>query len=369
MICRRSTSSLLEVGQSLGAHRQTPKIKWVVVARPRRCFMSRAASLVWCRVDDGQDPSLHRLRALTWRVVNAGAGRAQVAARAGSPAWSPRQPAPSPAKPHTAFDAFAHMPANPFSPKLAAKKKSPKLAMRPPDHHPPGWAPPRLIPGPRRRRSMLSRAPDGAAPPPPMPSHTPVKDDNGGDPWPAGSADPVAAARAATDGAAADLAAARPDAPRRRCQHIRPKSLQKSQNNGRRTGSRRRRQKQRDRSRPAPSARRTPDEIDSDDSDDDEREWSLRHALDEFGVTKVRVKGKQGARVILPQKRTRHALHAHRLGAWRLSKSTTGLRRRRQGASSPQVEHDPPAAPRGWGHHNDRKNSTLFRWQASKLVR
>ena len=59
-----------------------------------------------------------------------------------SPAWSPRQPAPSPAKPHTAFDAFAHMPANPFSPKLAAKKKSPKLAMRPPDHHPPGWAPP-----------------------------------------------------------------------------------------------------------------------------------------------------------------------------------------------------------------------------------
>ena len=56
------------------------------------------------------------------RVVNAGAGGPKSPRAPGSPAWSPRQPAPSP-KPHTAFDAFAHMPANPFSPKISAKKK------------------------------------------------------------------------------------------------------------------------------------------------------------------------------------------------------------------------------------------------------
>ena len=83
-------------------------------------------------------------------------------------------------------------------------------------------------------------------------------------------------------------------APRRRCQHIRPKSLQKESE-----------QRPPDWKPPPPPKTEGPiearavratyvDEIDSDDSDDDEREWSLRHALDEFGVTKVRVKGKQG---------------------------------------------------------------------------
>ena len=61
------------------------------------------------------------------------------------------------------------------------------------------------------------------------------------------------------------------------------------------------------------------DEIDSDDSDDDEREWSLRHALEEFGVTKVRVKGKQGVALFGSEKDASDALHAHRVGAWRLS--------------------------------------------------
>ena len=85
------------------------------------------------------------------------------------------------------------------------------------------------------------------------------------------------------------------------------------------------------------------DEIDSDDSDDDEREWSLRHALEEFGVTKVRVKGKQGVALFGSEKDASDALHAHRLGAWRLSSpavDASGEQILYQGASSPQVEDD-----------------------------
>ena len=85
------------------------------------------------------------------------------------------------------------------------------------------------------------------------------------------------------------------------------------------------------------------DEIDSDDSDDDEREWSLRHALEEFGVTKVRVKGKQGVALFGSEKDASDALHAHRLGAWRLSSPSvdaSGEQILYQGASSPQVEDD-----------------------------
>ena len=176
----------------------------------------------------------------------------------------------------------------PLLAETGGEKKSPKLAMRPPDHHPPGWAPPSSDPWPASPPPMLSRAPDSAAPPPPMPSHTPVKDDNGGDPWPAGSADPWPPPMPP-----------QPDARPPPMPAHTPKSLQKSQNNGRRTGSRRRRRKQRHRSGPA---RPCASEIDSDDSDDDEREWSLRHALDEFGVTKVRVKGKQGVALFASEK-------------------------------------------------------------------
>ena len=85
------------------------------------------------------------------------------------------------------------------------------------------------------------------------------------------------------------------------------------------------------------------DEIDSDDSDDDEREWSLRHALEEFGVTKVRVKGKQGVALFASEKDASDALHAHRLGAWRLSSPSvdaSGEQILYTGAGSPQVEDD-----------------------------
>ncbi|CAH0364594.1 unnamed protein product [Pelagomonas calceolata] len=272
------------------------------------------------------------------RVVNAGAGGPKSPRAPESPAWSPRQPAPSP-KPHTAFDAFAHMPANPFSPKLASKKKSPKLAMRPPDHHPPGWAPPAADPWPASPPPMLSRAPDSAAPPPPMPSHTPVKDDNGGDPWPAGSADPWPPH--ASD-APPPMPPHVPDAPPPPMPSHTPEKPPEASD------------RPPDWKPPPPPKVEGPiearavratyvDEIDSDDSDDDEREWSLRHALEEFGVTKVRVKGKQGVALFGSEKDASDALHAHRVGAWRLSSPSidaSGEQILYTGAGSPQVEDD-----------------------------
>jgi Ca2+-binding EF-hand superfamily protein len=269
------------------------------------------------------------------RVVNAGAGGPKSPRAPESPAWSPRQPAPSPAKPHTAFDAFAHMPANPFSPKLAAKKKSPKLAMRPPDHHPPGWAPPSADPWPASPPPMLSRAPDSAAPPPPMPSHTPVKDDHTADPWPVGSSDPWPPH--ASD-APPPMPLHVPDAPPPMPAHLpEPEKADRPPD-----------------WKPPPPPKAAPiearavratyvDEIDSDDSDDDEREWSLRHALEEFGVTKVRVKGKQGVALFASEKDASDALHAHRVGAWRLSSPSidaSGEQILYTGAGSPQVEDD-----------------------------
>ena len=266
------------------------------------------------------------------RVVNAGAGGPKSPRVPDSPAWSPRQPAPSP-KP-SAFDAFAHMPANPFSPKISAKKKSPKLAMRPPDHHPPGWAPPSSDPWP--------------ASPPPMPSHTPVKDDAPADPWPAGSADPwpphapqpTAPMSPLTQDAPPPMPLHVPDAP----PPPMPAHIPSPEAS--------------DRPKPPPPPPRPKpqapiearavratyvDEIDSDDSDDDEREWSLRHALEEFGVTKVRVKGKQGVALFGSEKDASDALHAHRLGAWRLSSPSvdaSGEQILYTGAGSPQVEDD-----------------------------
>ena len=69
------------------------------------------------------------------------------------------------------------------------------------------------------------------------------------------------------------------------------------------------------------------DEVDSDDRDDDEREWSLRHALDEFGVTKVRVKGKQGVALFGSEKDAsmRHAARqAGRLAPARVRRCASG---------------------------------------------
>jgi hypothetical protein len=275
------------------------------------------------------------------RVVNAGAGGPKSPRVPDSPAWSPRQPAPSP-KP-SAFDAFAHMPANPFSPKLASKKKSPKLAMRPPDHHPPGWAPPSSDPWPASPPPMLSRAPDSAAPPPPMPSHTPVKAD--GDPWPAGSADPWPPRAPQPTAPMSPLTA---DAPPPMPLHV-PDGAAPPPPMPDHTPERPKPPPPPPRPKPqspieARAVRATyVDEIDSDDSDDDEREWSLRHALEEFGVTKVRVKGKQGVALFGSEKDASDALHAHRLGAWRLSSpavDASGEQILYQGASSPQVEDD-----------------------------
>jgi hypothetical protein len=226
------------------------------------------------------------------------------------------------------------MPANPFSPKLASKKKSPKLAMRPPDHHPPGWAPPSSDPWP--------------ASPPPMPSLTPVKDDAPADPWPAGSADPwpphapqpTAPTSPLTQDAPPPMPLHVPDAP----PPPMPAHIPSPEAS--------------DRPKPPPPPPRPKpqspiearavratyvDEVDSDDSDDDEREWSLRHALEEFGVTKVRVKGKQGVALFASEKDASDALHAHRLGAWRLSSPSvdaSGEQILYTGAGSPQVEDD-----------------------------
>ena len=161
-----------------------------------------------------------------------------------------------------------------------------------------------------------------------------------GDPGPPAPR-PVAAARAATDGAAADAAAhAGPPPPPM------PASPEKPPEESE--------QRPPDWKPPPPPKAEGPiearavratyvDEIDSDDSDDDEREWSLRHALDEFGVTKVRVKGKQGVALFASEKDASDALHAHRLGAWRLSSPSVGASGEQilyQGAGSPQVEDD-----------------------------
>jgi len=260
------------------------------------------------------------------RVVNAGAGGPKSPRAPESPAWSPRQPAPSP-KP-SAFDAFPHMPANPFSPKISAKKKSPKLAMRPPDHHPPGWAPPSSDPWP--------------ASPPPMPSHTPVKSD--GDPWPAGSADPWPPHAPQPTAPTSPLTA---DAPPPMPLHVPDASPPPMPDH---TPERPKPPPPPPRPKPqspieARAVRATyVDEVDSDDSDDDEREWSLRHALDEFGVTKVRVKGKNAIALFGSEKDASDALHAHRVGSWRLSSASqidaSGEQILYQGASSPQVEDD-----------------------------
>ena len=174
-----------------------------------------------------------------------------------------------------------------------------------------------------------------------MPSHTPVKTD--GDPWPAGSADPwpphapqpTAPTSPLTQDAPPPMPLHVPDAPPPPMPDHTP-----------------------ERPKPPPPPPRPKaeapiearavratyvDEIDSDDSDDDEREWSLRHALEEFGVTKVRVKGKQGVALFGSEKDASDALHAHRVGAWRLSSPSvdaSGEQILYTGAGSPQVEDD-----------------------------
>ncbi len=209
---------------------------------------------------------------------------------------------------------------------------------------------------------MLSRAPDSAAPPPPMPSHTPVKDDNGGDPWPAGSADPWPP-HAPQPTVPPPISPLTADAPPPMPLHVPdapPPPMPAHVPDGA--------------APPPPMPERPPeaadrppdwkpppppkaegpiearavratyvDEIDSDDSDDDEREWSLRHALEEFGVTKVRVKGKQGVALFGSEKDASDALHAHRVGAWRLSSPSidaSGEQILYTGSGSPQVEDD-----------------------------
>ena len=62
----------------------------------------------------------------------------------------------------------------------------------------------------------------------------------------------------------------------------------------------------------------------------------LNNALDEFGVTKVRVKGKQGVALFASEKDASDALHAHRLGAWRLSSPSVD-------ASGEQILYKPGA--------------------------
>ena len=172
-----------------------------------------------------------------------------------------------------------------------------------------------------------------------MPSHTPVKDDNGGDPWPAGAADPWPP-HAPQPTVPPPMPPHVPDAP----PPPMPAHIPEPEASDRPP----------DWKPPPPPKAEGPiearavratyvDEIDSDDSDDDEREWSLRHALEEFGVTKVRVKGKQGVALFGSEKDASDALHAHRVGAWRLSSPSvdaSGEQILYQGTGSPQVEDD-----------------------------
>ena len=60
-------------------------------------------------------------------------------------------------------------------------------------------------------------------------------------------------------------------------------------------------------------------------------------------MTKVRVKGKQGVALFGSEKDASDALHAHRVGAWRLSSPSidaSGEQILYTGSGSPQVEDD-----------------------------
>ena len=274
-ICRRS-KQLLGGWPIIWRARQT-QIKWV----SRRGLAALCPVLLpRRRVDDGQDPGLHRSRLLGWSTP---ARRTRSPRAPGSPAWSPHKPAPSPAKPHTASDALAHMPANPFAPKCLERSRRSSPCARRTTTCRAGRLPIRSRPA--AAADAVTGAGQRGAPAADAiirPSRMITVETLA-----RRLRRPVAAARAAIDGAAADLAAhggrspayaaARADAPRRRCRHTSdgaappPPMPERPPEAADRPRPGRLPQKQRDRSRPAPSARRA-DEVDSYDSDDDERE-------------------------------------------------------------------------------------------------
>ena len=282
------------------------------------------------------------------RVVNAGAGGPKSPRPPASPrAWAPLPP-PA-AAPSFGADLFSHLPSSPFAaaaaaPAAAAERPSARPAMRPPDHHPPDWAPPMpahvpddpwptalpaQTPEKSPARSLFSDAPLAS---PPMPPQMPM---TGGDPWP-----PTDAADSWPQTAVSSIetAAMPPPMPSHTPQpaiaaappmpaHVpdRPPTAT------------------------APVEARVVratyvDEVDSDDSDDDEREWSLRHALEEYGVTKVRVRGAAGVALFATEKNASNALGAHRVGSWRLSSAirvdVSGEHILYAGAASLVVEDD-----------------------------